>query len=221
LPNVAYFQGEQVGAVAVADSEDIADEALRQMEIEWEERPFVLDQEVGLQHDSPLARPERFPENNALPYRLSTPPVLIKGDLKKGFEEAESILEFKATRRYHGCPDTEIPCGISRWDGDCLEVWLHHQHPYEHKWVLHHWFNIPMNKIKVNSPYNGAMFGGWNWVAFSMITQLISAILARRTHRPVKWVFDRRDDFTFGQMTLWFPISRLALKRMEQLPLCR
>jgi len=66
--------------------------------------------------------------------------------------------------------------------------------------VAHEWFGTPMNKIKINSPYNGAMFGGWNWVDYSMIPTCISGIIAKRTGRPVKWLFNRRDDFTFGSM---------------------
>ena len=57
-----------------------------------------------------------------------------------------------------------------------------------------------MSKIKINAPYNGGMFGGWNWVDYSMIPTCVSAIIAKRTGKPVKWVFNRRDDFTFGSM---------------------
>ena len=57
LPGVAYFQGEEVGAVIAADTESIADQALKLIEVEWEERPFVLDVMEALKHDAPLANP--------------------------------------------------------------------------------------------------------------------------------------------------------------------
>ena len=60
LPKVAYFQGEEVGAVVAADTESIADEALRLIEVEWEERPFVLDAEEALKQNAPLANPEMY-----------------------------------------------------------------------------------------------------------------------------------------------------------------
>jgi CO/xanthine dehydrogenase Mo-binding subunit len=58
LSEYAYFQGQQLGAVVVADSEDIAAQALRVIEIEWEERPFVLDQEDALKPGAAPARPQ-------------------------------------------------------------------------------------------------------------------------------------------------------------------
>ena len=122
------------------------------------------------------------------------------GGVVKGFKEADKIIEFKARRRYHGGADAELLGGISRWDGDCLELWLHHQHPYEHKWTMHQYFGVPMNKVKTNVPYNGGMYGGWSWISYSQIAQGVSAILARRTGRPVKWVFNRREDFVFGSV---------------------
>ncbi len=215
LSEYAYFQGQPLGAVAVADTEDIAAQALGLIEVDWEERPFVLDQAEALKPGAALARPQwsSAPKgtimedwappselSNQMPVSFGFGPVLHFGDIEKGFSEAEVIVEFTSRRHYHGCPDAEMLSGITRWEGECVELWLHHQHPYEHKWTMHEWFDIPMNRIKIHSPYNGAMFGGWNWMDYSMIPQYVSALMARRTGRPVKWVFSRRDDFTFGQM---------------------
>ena len=53
LPRFAYFQGEEVGAMVAADTESIAEEALKLIEVEWEERPFVLDEEKAAQTSPP------------------------------------------------------------------------------------------------------------------------------------------------------------------------
>jgi len=212
VADYAYFEGEEVGAVVAADSEDIADEALKLIDVEWEQRPFVLDQEEAAQPSAVLARPEWYPESNELPRPMWVPPTFEIGDIEKGFKEADKIIEFKARRRYHGGASVEAPNGISRWEGDCLELWVHHQHPYEHKWAANKWFGIPMSKVKVNSPYNGAMYGGWNWIDYSMVPQCVSAILAKRTGKPVKWIFDRRDDFYFGQMDCMVTYFRVGFK---------
>jgi CO/xanthine dehydrogenase Mo-binding subunit len=200
LPEYAYFQGQQVGAVVAADTEDIADEALRLIRVEWEERPFVLEPKQALQLSAPLSRPEWMPESNETPLFFQASNVFRFGDVEKGFKEADKISEFTARRRYHGCSDAEPVSGITRWEGECAELWVHHQHPYEHKWMMHQWFDVPMTKVKINAPYNGAMFGGWNWIDYGMIPQYVSARLAKETGRPVKWIFDRRDDFTFGSL---------------------
>ena len=66
LPEVAHFEGEEVGAFVVADTEDIAEEALRLIEVEWEERPFVLHTEDALKAGAPLANPENYPGQQPL-----------------------------------------------------------------------------------------------------------------------------------------------------------
>jgi len=179
LSEYAYFQGQPLGAVAVADTEDIAAEALKLIEVDWEERPFVLDQKEALKQGAALARPQwsaapkgtivenwaaQSETSNEMPVSFGFGPVLRFGDIEQGFGEAEVVVEFTARRTYHGCADAEMLSGITRWEGECVELWLHHQHPYEHKWTMHQWFGIPMNHIKIHSPYNGAMFGGWNWM---------------------------------------------------------
>ena len=45
LAREAWFEGQAVGAVIAADTEDIATEALRRIAGQWEELPFILDQE--------------------------------------------------------------------------------------------------------------------------------------------------------------------------------
>ena len=44
----------------------------------------------------------------------------------------DSIAAGDARRRYHGCADAELVSGITKWEGQGAELWLHHQHPYEH-----------------------------------------------------------------------------------------
>jgi len=198
LAGQAYFEGQQMGAVVAADTEDIANQALRLIKVEWEIRPFVLDQEEALKPGAPVAQPELMNDNLSVVGPHPSPEVFNFGDVEKGFEEADKVVEFESRRRYHGGADAELLCGIARWEDDCLELWLHHQHPYEHKWTMHQYFGVPMSKVTVNVPYSGAMYGGWNWIGYSQVATGVSAFLARKTGRPVKWVFDRREDFVFG-----------------------
>ncbi|MGD9290993.1 MAG: hypothetical protein PVG74_25470, partial [Desulfobacterales bacterium] len=128
LSDVAYFEGEPVGAAVAADSEDIAEEAVRLIEVEWEERPFVLDPEEALKPEAPIAHPEGFPESN-----LEVEHVEGHGDVEKGFAEADRVIEFAAKRNLHTYISPERPCGVVRWNGDYPEFWLKHQRPHENK----------------------------------------------------------------------------------------
>ena len=197
LPGVAHFQGEEVGAIVAADTEDIAEQALKLIDVEWEERPFVLDPEEALQPGAPLANPEAFPDSN-----LEEEAVDVEhGDVEKGFAEADKIIEFKAIRSSNTWVGPERPCGVFRWNGEYPEVWVKQQRPHISKRVVASWFGgIPMNKIQIHCPYQGASFGGWSQLPWNMAGHYCAAVLAKRTGRPVKWTFSRREDFYGGEM---------------------
>src|SRR5512136_2019795 len=90
LPRTGDFYQHPMGVVVVADSEEICDRALRLLEIEWEERPFILDMEESLKPDAPKIWSEvvRIRENAKGPNSLGTREEEI-GDIRKGFAEAD------------------------------------------------------------------------------------------------------------------------------------
>jgi CO/xanthine dehydrogenase Mo-binding subunit len=199
LPRIAYFQGEEVGAIVAADTEAMADEALRLIEVEWEERPFVLDAEEGLKPGAPLVNPEVYPDGNH--YNEGFLDVEKHGDVEQGFAESDEILEFQCRRFLHTWIGPERPCGVFRWNGGNPEIWVKQQRPYISKRVVSSWFGgIPMNRIQAHCPYQGASFGGWSQVPWNMGGHYCAAVIAKRTRRPVKWLFNRREDFYGGEM---------------------
>ncbi|MDP7639578.1 MAG: molybdopterin-dependent oxidoreductase, partial [Candidatus Hydrogenedentes bacterium] len=192
LAEEAYFEGQAVGAVVVADTEDIAIEGLSRIAVEWEQLPFVLDQEEALEPDAPILRPGK--ENN----RLTRPGrPLVHGDVEKGFEEADTIIEFRARRDAHLWAGAEMPSAVVRWSGENLELWLHVQHPYLAKRFLGEQLDIPMNRISIHSPYQGCSFGErCNPSDFSANGMNVLAVLsAKMTGSPVKLLFDRAEKF--------------------------
>jgi len=58
LPRTSEFFQHPMGVVVVADTEEICDRALRLLQIEWEERPFILDMEESLKPTAPKIMPE-------------------------------------------------------------------------------------------------------------------------------------------------------------------
>ncbi|MDR1604759.1 MAG: xanthine dehydrogenase family protein molybdopterin-binding subunit [Gracilibacteraceae bacterium] len=214
LPDWAMWEGEPIGLVVAADSEQICDEALKLVEIDWDIRPFITDIEDAQKPGAPELH-NKVPndiydavnENN--PYASAFSELFRiaeghrtfeQGSVKKGFAEADKIIEFKARRRMHTWAQPEIPSAICRWNGGYPEIWVKHQHAYEHKQVMPVWFDVPMNKVTLHVPYQGAMFGGWNWMNWSTVIHYISALLSKRTGKPVKLCFNRRDDFYGGAL---------------------
>ena len=199
LPRIAHFQGEEVGAAVAADTEDAAVQALGLIEVDWEQRPFVLDVEKALEPNAPLANPEVFPHGNW--HNEGWFDVEELGDVEKGFAEADTILKFTSKRHLHTWIGPERPCGVVRWNGEYPEVWVKQQRPHICKRVISTWFGgIPMNRIQLHCLYQGASFGGWSQIAWNMGGCYCALLLARRTGRPVKWLFDRREDFYGGEM---------------------
>jgi CO/xanthine dehydrogenase Mo-binding subunit len=216
LPSYAAWEGEPVGVVVAGDSVQACDEALKLIDLEWERFPFVLDEEeatrrrdVKLTNEGQLPKSDFDAANDANPYANITSRLFFvpdeehtfeQGSVEAGFAEADRILEFNARRWYHTWAQPELPTAITRWNSGYAELWVKHQHVYEHRQAMSHWFGLPMNRVTAYAPYQGAMFGGWNWMNWSTLIHYITAVLSRRTKRPVKLVFNRRDDFYGGSM---------------------
>ena len=198
LSRIAYFQGEEAGAFVAADSEDIAENALKLIEVEWKERPFILDPERALEPGAPLANPEWNSKGN-----INEQGVYLEkqGEVEKGFAAADRIIEFKFTQGHNTWIGPERPCGVFRWNKEYPEVWVKHQRPHICKRCISKWFGgIPMNKIDLHCLYQGASFGGWSQMPWNMGGHYCAAVVSKRTGRPVKWSFNRREDFYGGEM---------------------
>jgi len=166
------FVGDEVAAVA-AISEDIAEQALKLIEVDYEILPAVFDPNDALKKDAPQVRSE----GNA------REPFLTEwGDVDQGMKEseitAEGSIEF-GSQQY--APIGRNAC-IAEWTGDKITLWTASQTPSELKSGIAEAFGIPMSKVRVIALPSGASFGIW-WVNnFHMIT----ALLAKKTGRPVK-----------------------------------
>ncbi len=196
LPGVAHFQGEECGVAVAADTEEIAEEAIRLVEVEWEARPYNLDPDAALNPSAPLTNPEDFPDGN-----LEAVFESGRGDVEKGFAEADRVFEFKSRRIQHTYVSPERPCGVWRWSGSYPEVWVKHQRPHIIKRAVSSWFGgISMNRIQLHILHQGATFGGWTQFGWNLGPYYCAAVIAKRTTRPVKWAFTRREDFYGGSM---------------------
>ena len=196
VPRAAHFQGEEVGVAVAADTEDITEEALGLIRVEWEQRPFVLDPLEALKPGAPLANPDDYPDGN-----LEAVYESGRGDVEQGFKEADVVFEFTSRRLQHTYVSPERPCGVWRWNGQYPEIWVKQQRPHIVKRAVSSWFGgIPMNRIQLHILYQGASFGGWSQFGWNLAGHYCAAILARRTLKPVKWTFTRREDFYGGSM---------------------
>ena len=110
----ALFHGHAVAVVA-ATSESIAEEALSLIDVDYEVLPHTLDPEVAMQNDAPLlhetlhTKSQHGTSDEAS--NLAEHWELSRGDVERGFAEADSIIEesFSTQVVHHGYvePDPE------------------------------------------------------------------------------------------------------------------
>ena len=128
LPGTANFFQHPMGVAVVADSEELCDRALRLIKIEWEERPFILDMEESIKPDAVKVMPEVLRTNA----KAREPNVVLVddqeiGDVDKGFDEADAIVEYEVKREMNTPAGVEAPVCVAQWRGDFLDLWIHHQ----------------------------------------------------------------------------------------------
>ena len=223
LPGTSSFYQHPMGAVVVADSEEICDRALKLIKIEWEEQPFILDMEEAAKPDAPQIMPEV--RRTMMGFRSDSigPNIIMRGDreigdVDKGFAEADKIIEYSIKRGTNSPAGVEAMACVAQWKNDCLDLWIHHQSnpqmelsspqgrmgmgmfPFgggngpQSPPAFTHW-----SKIRVMFPYQGSWFGGLAWLAYSTSFVRLAAVLARRVSgRPVKLLYDESSFYCGG-----------------------
>lgn len=208
-PDVVRFVGEAVAAVA-AETPEIAEEALDAIDVQYEELEPVFDPEEAMKPNPRIvlqAGHAQLPRISAyanLPVLDIADPTrpniyyryhLEEGDVEKGFQEADLILEkrYDVTRMQHCCMEPHAAMAQIDPQGN-ITVWASEQHPHEARGYLSRIFGVSPSKVRVISPYIGGGFGGKLFVMAMPVTIL----LALKTGRPVKLVYTREETFVDG-----------------------
>lgn len=187
--------GDEAGVVVAAESEEIAEEALRMLDIDWEVLPFVLDTLEAMKPDATVIHPEINPDSNVLPPSpYSESKVFInRGDTEKAFTEADVVIDVNSTYHNadHACLGTR-GC-LMNWKGDKLTCWTSYYQADQTRMHITQMLDLPLDNVRVINPYIGGSFGRGNIgeQAFFIFT----ALLAKRTGRPILFQHTRREDF--------------------------
>ncbi|MDW8141589.1 MAG: xanthine dehydrogenase family protein molybdopterin-binding subunit, partial [Candidatus Bipolaricaulota bacterium] len=177
------YVGDEVACV-IADDEEIAEDALELIEVEYERLPFVLDPEEALRPEAPNVQPS----GNLL---NGKPDLYERGDLDQGFAQADLIVErtFRTQCALHNCLETHG--SVALWEGDALTVWDSTQHIFGVRAGLAQLLGLPLHKVRVIKRYMGGGFGSKNGLGKYTV---IAALGAKATSRPVKIMLDRHEE---------------------------
>jgi CO/xanthine dehydrogenase Mo-binding subunit len=189
LPDTADFQGVRLGALVVADSEEVCDQALNLVGegIEWEQLPFILDPEEPIKPFAAILHPEKNPNSNIWKDAV----VLNLGDVEKGFAASQNIIEFSQKKPDDDVWATPEPgCHVAHYKSDELEFWFHGGSVgRDIKFGMIPEIKDSGMKVKVHTPHSGAMFGG-NQMGYNSHLCRYAIIASKKTNKPVKIVDD-------------------------------
>ncbi|MDG6905781.1 MAG: xanthine dehydrogenase family protein molybdopterin-binding subunit [Nitrososphaerota archaeon] len=176
------FIGDCIGAVA-ASSRRVAQQAAEAVEVEYEEFPGVFSIEGAMKIDAPKI----WDEGNFLPQMKYG-----FGDINASFTKADLAFEQDySTSRVHNSP-LETGVSIAWWEGNRLTVIASAQGVHTCREGIAQDLKLPLESVRVITLYKGGGFGN---KANSLIYDHISALLAKKTKRPVMTEYSREQDF--------------------------
>lgn len=184
LSSVARYVGDEIMAVA-AINEDLAEEALELVKVDYEVLPFVLEVEEAMKPGAP----KLYPEGNVIQEKDD---ILVRGNIEEGFRQADVILEgnYKTNMIQHVTLEPRIT--VASWSGKRLTMWDSHKNPFRLRTDLARALKIKVNQIRIMTPYVGGDFGDKGAIERQHI---ITALLAKKAGRPVKLEFTREENF--------------------------
>src|SRR3990170_6725684 len=179
--------GDVVAAVAAVDLET-ADAALRLIEVEYEELPLVSDPVEAIREGAAHLF-DHLPEvKNNICHHTG----LKQGDLEKGFQESEIILEDTFTTPVAQQCHLEAHNALAWFDASGrLNVQTGTQTPYGVRKSLTEIFQMAEEKIRIMVPYIGGAYGGKSHLK----VEHLAATLAWKAKRPVRIQIRREEVF--------------------------
>jgi CO/xanthine dehydrogenase Mo-binding subunit len=192
--------GEAVAAVA-ADTLLAAKQAVELIEVQYEVLPPILNHMDALKEGAPLVHPDLgnydFVKAAFTPMpgtNIANLTKLRKGDVEKGFEEAEYIVDREYTNPSVQHVPMETHVAIVQWKlGDDVTIWTSAQSPFTVRNLFCFAFKLPLNKVRVVIPHVGGGFGG---KAGIHIEPLVACLSRAAGGAPVKFQATREEEFS-------------------------
>ena len=219
------YQGEPVVAVAAID-EATAVEAIEKIKVRWDVLPFNVDPVATLRPGAATARvegnvwvrptpvqgqppplpqikdlkwtAEQFAEYNEgkLPMGESTDPSWSYGDVEAGFKKAALVLDetFVTPNTSHQC--LESRSSMAYWQNNKLHIHLSTQSTIQTVNSVARWLSLEPTDVVLVSEYCG---GGYGSKATGSVSDIIPALLAKKTGTPVMMRLSREEEHAVGR----------------------
>jgi xanthine dehydrogenase YagS FAD-binding subunit len=113
LGNVADLEGDEVGAIVAAESEELCEEALRLLKIDWEELPQYTDPLEAMKPGAAALQPEFTPQSNV--FQTSKYDI---GNVDEAFKKADHVVEYDSNFPQWGLHHPNPATGVAWWEQD-------------------------------------------------------------------------------------------------------
>ncbi|MBN2499180.1 MAG: molybdopterin-dependent oxidoreductase [Anaerolineales bacterium] len=195
LDHKVRYVGDRVAFVA-AETPEIAAEALKLIEVEYEELPAIMDMGDAMKAGAPILHdePEYVNFADSDPSRNLAAEIRIDiGDVEQGFAEADRIFEHEYEVPKVQQAHIEPHVCITYWDSDDrLVIRTSTQVPFHARRILAPVLGLPVKRIRVIKPRIGGGFGGKQEVQI----EDVAGHLTIATGRPVMYEYTREEEFT-------------------------
>ncbi|RLD14738.1 MAG: xanthine dehydrogenase family protein molybdopterin-binding subunit [Caldiserica bacterium] len=180
------YVGDAVALIA-AETRETLSKAKELVEVEYEVLPPVTDPFVAMRDDAPKVHRDG---------NIHLHTVINKGDINKGFGEADLIIEneYRTGRQEHAYLETESGVAYYDEDTDLLTVWCGGQYAFRDQAQIARVLALDPRKVRVIANPLGGGFGGKDEIT----TQIHLALLTYLTKRPVKMVISREESMIFS-----------------------
>lgn len=180
------YRGHAIAAVA-ADNIHIAEEACKLIDVQYEVLTPVMDVVEAMQPTAPVINSD-VKDESGKPTNVAKTYLFEKGDLAKGFAEADLVIEkeFRTATVHQGYIEPHNATAFWNADGK-VTVWMSTQGTFTARQQTAELHRIPISDVKVIPMEIGGGFGG----KISVYLPPVAAALSKKTGKPVKLVMDR------------------------------
>lgn len=181
--DMALYIGDGIAAVAADKLED-AERAMELINVEYEQSPGVYDIYEAVKEDAPLIH-LGCKDNEVCRHSLT------KGDVEKGFQEADVVIERLYSTQFveHAYIEPEAVVVVPHERNSLVTVYGSIQNPHNVRNSIARVLKADYSRIRVIQNHIGGTFGGKDENMITMASR--AALLALKTNRPVKMVNTR------------------------------
>ncbi len=183
----ALFHGHPIAAVA-AQTEEIAQKACELIEVDYEVHPWAIEINEAIKDDAPVLH--EFIKFEGKPSNIAGTLEHKKGDIEKGFNEADVVIEknFETAAVHQGYLENHA-CLVSVAPDDKTVIWSSSQGQFMVRAMTSFITGIPQSSIRAIPAEIGGGFGGKTIVYL----EPVAAILSKKSGRPVKMMMTREE----------------------------